>query len=81
MCDKAFNIAKNSKYDRYQSGLASMVYKLFDEKTSGDDIKNENMSRKELAEELHKPIVIKLNKRKVYSSFIDNILGADLADV
>ena len=81
MCDKAFNIAKNSKYDGYQSGLASMVYKLFDEKTSGDDIKNENMSRKELAEELHKPIVIKLNKRKVYSSFIDNILGADLADV
>ena len=81
MCDKAFNIAKNSKYDGYQSVLASMVYKLFDEKTSGDDIKNENMSRKELAEELHKPIVIKLNKRKVYSSFIDNILGADLADV
>ena len=81
MCDKAFNIAKNSKYDGYQSSLASMVYKLFDEKTSGDDIKNENISRKELAEELHKPIVIKLNKRKVYSSFIDNILGADLADV
>ena len=27
--DKAFNIAKNSKYDRYQRGLASMVYKFF----------------------------------------------------
>ena len=28
--DKAFNIAKNSKYDGYQGGLASMVYKCFD---------------------------------------------------
>ena len=27
--DKAFNIAKNSKYDKYQRGLASMVYKFF----------------------------------------------------
>ena len=31
--DKAFNIAKNPKYERYQKGLASMVYKLFDKKT------------------------------------------------
>ena len=31
--DKAFNIAKNPKYDRYQYGLASMVYKFFDKKT------------------------------------------------
>ena len=30
--DKAFNIAKNPKYDRYQRGLASMVYKFFDKK-------------------------------------------------
>ena len=33
--DKAFNIAKNSKYDGYTRGIASMVYKLFDRKTSG----------------------------------------------
>ena len=33
--DKAFNIAKNLKYKGYQRGLASMVYKLFDEKFSG----------------------------------------------
>ena len=26
--DKAFNIAKNPKYDEYQRGLASMVYKF-----------------------------------------------------
>ena len=30
--DKAFDIAKNPKYDGYQRGLASMVYKFFDKK-------------------------------------------------
>ena len=39
------------------------------------------MSSKELAEELHKPIIRKLKKRKVYSSFMDNIWVADLADM
>ena len=33
--DKAFNIAKNPKYDKYQRRTVSMVYKSFDEKTSG----------------------------------------------
>ena len=33
--DKAFNIAKNPKYDGYQRGLASMVYKYFDKKSKG----------------------------------------------
>ena len=28
LCDKTFNIAKNPKYDGYQCGLASMVYKF-----------------------------------------------------
>ena len=32
--DKAFNIAKNHKYDGYQRGLASMVYKFFDKKSA-----------------------------------------------
>ena len=41
--DKAFNIAKNSKYGGYQRGLASMVYKFFDKKTSGSGIENKNM--------------------------------------
>ena len=41
--DKAFNIAKNPKYDGYQGGIASMVYKFFDKKTSGSGIKNENI--------------------------------------
>ena len=42
--------------------------------------KSEIMSNKELAEELNKPIIRKL-KKKVYSSFIDNIWGTDLADL
>ena len=34
-----------------------------------------------LAEELHKPVIKKFNKRKVYSQFKDNIWGEDLADM
>ena len=43
--------------------------------------KNENITNKKLADELHKPMIRKFNKRKVHSSFIDNIWGADLADM
>ena len=50
-------------------------------KTSGQTIKNENISNKELPEELHKPIITKLQKRKVHSSFIDNISGEGLPDM
>ena len=39
---KAFNIAKNPKYDGYQRGLGSMVYKFFDKKSSGSGIVNNN---------------------------------------
>ena len=41
--DKALNIAKNRKFDGYRRGLASMVYKCFDKKTSGRTVKNKNM--------------------------------------
>ena len=40
--DKAFNIAKNPKYDGYQKGFASMVYTFFDKKSRGSDIDNNN---------------------------------------
>ena len=39
------------------------------------------MSNIELSEELHKPIIRTFNKRKVHSSFIDNIWGADIGDM
>ena len=56
-----------------------MVYKFFDKKSKGSGITNE--SNYQLANELHKPIIRKFKKRKVYSSFRDNIWGVDLADM
>ena len=86
--DEAFNIAKNPKHDGYQRGLASMVYKLFDKKSAS--LKDKSVSgsgvniplefNEQLAEELHKTIIGKFKKRKVYSGFKYNIWGADLAD-
>ena len=84
--DKAFNIAENPKYDGCQRGLASIVCKFFDKKSSGSGhplSSTSQIANKEniqLADELHKPIIRKFKKRKVYSSFRDNIWGADLAD-
>ena len=82
--DKAFNIAKNPKYDGYQGGLASIVYKFFDKNTKGSAVTLANKSipqNKQLAEELYKPIIRKFNKSKVYSAFKDYIWAADLADM
>ena len=58
-----------------------MVYKFSNKNTSVETVKNELISNKALAEELHKPIIRKFEKRKVHSPFIDNICGADLADM
>ena len=77
--DKAFKCASDTKYDGYQRSLASMVYKFFDKKFSGSGITNE--PNYQLADELHKPVIREFKKRKVYSSFRDNIWGADLADM
>ena len=71
--DKAFNVSKNPKYDGYQRSLASMVYNFFDKKSSGSGTKNKNTLNKKLAEELPKPIIRTLNKKKVRSPFTDNI--------
>ena len=76
--DKAYAIASNPKYNGYQRGLASMVYKCFDSKTMGSGTAKPNIK---LANELHKPIIRKFDKRKVYSFFKDNIWGVDLADM
>ena len=59
--DKTYNIASNPSYDGYQRGLASMVYNFLDKKSAGGNL--------ELATELHKLIIRKFNKRKVYSSY------------
>ena len=57
-----------------------MVYKFFD-KTLGSGVNNEIKQNQQLAEELHKPIIRKFKKGRVYSSFKDNIWGADLANI
>ena len=78
MHDKAFDNAKNSTYDGYKRSVAAVVYKVFDKNTSSPTVKKENISNKELSEELHKPII---EKRQVRLPFIDNIWRADFADM
>ena len=80
LSNKAFNIAKNPKYDGYQRCLTSMVYKFFDKKNLSG-VNNEIKQNQQLAEKLHKPITKKCKKRRASSSFTDNIWGADLADM
>ena len=91
--DKVYNIASNPEYDGYQRGLASMVYKFFDKKSTAEPgslerigsgterINKVKPSFSILADELHKPVIKKFEKRKVYSQFKDNIWGVDLADM
>ena len=56
--DKAFNIAKYPKYDAYERGLASMIYKFFVRKSKGSGVANNEIKKNlQLAEELHKPII------------------------
>ena len=87
--DKAYKIAKDPKCYGRQRGLASMVYKFFDKKTAGSGVtKLANKSaiksipqNEQLVDELHKLVIRKLKKTKVYSAFKDNIWAADLADM
>ena len=79
--NKAYDIARNPEYDDYERGLASMVYKFFDKKSTGSGFKKLKNSSSILADELHKPIIQKFEKRKVYLQFKDNIWGVDLADM
>ena len=62
-----------------------MVYKFFDRKSKGSGAKHVNIKltpqNQQLAEEIHKPIIRKFEKRMVHAAFKDNIWGADLADM
>ena len=79
----------NPKYDGYQRGVASLVYKCFEKKSSatgankfvGSGVKSEIISDQQLAEELYKGTITKFEKVKLDSPFIDNIWGADLSDM
>ena len=77
MCDKKFNIAENPKYYGYQRGLASMVFKFFDKKAFGSDVlKMRIFYTKSYINQL-----LEVKKRKVHSTFTDNISVADLTDM
>ena len=56
---KAFKISSNPKYNDYERGLVSMIYKFFDKRSKGSGLKNQ-----QLADELHKPIIRKFKKEK-----------------
>ena len=66
--DKAFNIAKDKKYDWYQRLLASMVYTFFVKKSAGSGAKHVNTKlapqSQQLAKELHKHTIKKIWKKK-----------------
>ena len=59
------------------------MYKFFDKKSTGSGTAKSTAEPSSLilADELHKPVIKKFNKRKVYSQFKDNIWGIDLADM
>ena len=84
LIDKAFKIVSDPKL---RVTLASMVDKFFDKKISGSGvdaslaIKSATEPNYQLGNELHKQIIRKFKKKKVYSSFRDNIWGVDLADM
>ena len=69
--EKTFKIISNPKCNGHERGLASMVYKIFGEKSKSSGIKS--MSNQQLADELPKPIIRKCKRHKVYSSFKDSI--------
>ena len=88
MRDKAFNIAKDPKYNGYQRRLASIAYNFFDKKIASQTDKSAAGSgiksipqNEQLAEELHKSIIRKFNKIKVYSPLKYNIWGAASEDM
>ena len=61
--DKVFSIAKSPKYDGYQRGLASMVYKFFDKNSKGSGVNILLDFNEQLAKKLNKPIIGKFKKR------------------
>ena len=74
--DRAYEFARNCNYDGYQRALTSMFYMFLKMETESGVIVNE-----ELTEELHKSVIKKLKKRKVYARFKDNIWAVDLAEM
>ena len=75
--NKAYKIATNPRVGGFQRALASMIWKFFNERSR--IVLGSGIANKKLADELQKSIIKKFERRKVYSSFKDNIWGFDLA--
>ena len=71
-----------------KEGWVLWLFRVFDKKTKGSGVTLANKSaiksipqNKELADELHRPVLRKFKKQKEYSTFKGNIWAADLADM
>ena len=81
--NKTLKIATDPRFNGYQGGLASMIYNFFNERTkgSGINLQESSLNNEVLAEGFHKPTIKNFKRRKVYSTFKDNIWGVNLADM
>ena len=79
MRNKEFKIGSDPRHDGYQTGLASMVYKFSDKKSSGSGVGAE--PNHQLVNKLQSKIIRKFKRQKDYSFFRDNIWGFDLTDM
>ena len=78
--EKAFNFATYPKYDGYQRGLASMVYKFFD-KHQKEAVLNLCLKISNYPKNFINLLLENFKKRKVHWTFKSNIWVADLADM
>ena len=74
--NKTFNIAKNPKYDRYQRGLASMIYKFFDKKSKGSGVATlANKSAVNIVLESHKQLAEEKSFKEQFIHDLRTIFG------
>ena len=59
--------------DIKKEDLSSMIYNFFDKRSQDSNVNNEIKQNEQLAEDLHKPIIRKFKKRRVHSSFKENM--------
>ena len=62
--DKAFNTAKSTKYERYQQGMAPMIYRSFYKKSESGGVNIPLQFNEQLAKELHKPVIRNFIKKQ-----------------
>ena len=84
MKESAYVISRNPKFNGYQRALAGEVYKFFDKKIGSGAIATSKAGvsvNEQLSEELHKPVIEKFKRTKVYTRLKDNIWSANLAKI